>query len=332
MPQPVIITETVSCALCGGREHETLFVGRDRLHHTPGAWPVVRCRGCGLVFTNPRPAPESVGLVYPESYRPHQRPRRKRQSRRWKLQQWALRYHWNYPPRRGGWLGKILSGPVMLWVRGKARNYDLFPYQGEGRLLDYGCGNGKFLLAMRDRGWQVQGMDLTPQAVERCRAEGLEARLGRDMDEYPPNSFDAITLWQVIEHVPSPRQTLGQAWRALRPGGLLTMSLPNFDSLTARWFGPYWFPLELPRHVTHFTPVTLKRILAEENFTDIRFRPQRYGQWAQSSFKFVGEEHPSRLIQWLLKRKGCWRLMEIPGNLLRKPTLMVVHARKPGSA
>jgi len=87
--------ERVNCDLCGSDNHEQILVGRDLLCGTEGEWPVVRCRECGLIFTNPRPTPDSLALVYPESYGPFKPKRRKRMTRRWHMHQWALRHHWN---------------------------------------------------------------------------------------------------------------------------------------------------------------------------------------------------------------------------------------------
>jgi SAM-dependent methyltransferase len=146
----------------------------------------------------------------------------------------------------------------MVLARRKAFGY--LAYEGEGRLLDFGCGTGGYVAKMAAAGWKAEGLDASPQAVRLGREAGLVLHEGTlPGASLPAESFDAVTMWQALEHVPSPRATLESVRRLLRPGGRLLVVCPRLDSLEARWFGPSWFGLELPRHLTHFTPQTLRR-------------------------------------------------------------------------
>ena len=329
MTQPQIISETITCDLCGSERHEQILVGLDLLHGTEGSWPVVRCLDCGLVFTNPRPAPESVGAVYPSTYSPYKAKKRKRKSRRWRLQQWALQHHWNYPAPRRTLPGKIVSWPFMLWTRGKKRNYDLFAYEGDGKLLDYGCASGAYLGRMEDRGWHVSGMDMSQQAIETCHQQGFDAHVGIAPDQqFPPDSFDVVSLWHVFEHVPSPTHTLEQVSAILKPNGKLVLGVPNINCLPARWFGKYWFALDLPRHVTHFSKETITKLLNRNGYEVEKIFAQRYGQTVQASFRYLGREKNSRISRFLCKYKRICYLIQYPTLLINQPAEIVVHARK----
>lgn len=169
-----ITTETVCCDQCNSGQSETLYVGRDYQHHIPGEWRIVRCKKCGLCYTNPRPDLKSLDLIYPEDYSPYQVKNRKKKSWRWKLQQWVLQNHWNYPPRVSNLISKMLSWPMLVWFKGQIRRDGLIPWEGQGHLLDYGCGSGGYLYQMQQRGWEVTGMDMSEEALNVCREQGFE--------------------------------------------------------------------------------------------------------------------------------------------------------------
>ena len=258
--------ETVPCDHCGGAEADILIRGRDRAHGLPGEFNVVRCRQCGLARTSPRPTLESLAAAYPEEYPEHQGPALRTgppagQGGPGGLLRWALVNLRGYPLGRRApaplrWLLQPLAAAAL--ARRKAFGY--LAYEGEGRLLDFGCGTGGYVAKMAAAGWKAEGLDASPQAVRLGREAGLVLHEGTlPGAALPAESFDAVTMWQALEHVPSPRATLESVRRLLRPGGRLLVVCPRLDSLEARWFGPSWFGLELPRHLTHFTPQTLRR-------------------------------------------------------------------------
>lgn len=134
-----------------------------------------------------------------------------------------------------------------------------------GRLLEVGCGSGRFLDRMRRAGWTVQGTDIDPVVAERIRRRYA---IGIDVGElqslrYPADSFDAVALSQVIEHVYEPRQVLAECRRVLRPGGRLVLSTPNARGIAHRRYGRSWRGLEPPRHLQVFTPQALERCVTD---------------------------------------------------------------------
>ena len=329
--QQAIKTETICCDLCESEQSRQIVEGRDLLHQTPGRWSVVRCEQCGLCYTNPRPDLESLGLVYPEDYAPYKEKKRKKQSWRWRLQQWALRHHWRYPPPAVGFAGKILSWPLLVWFRGKIRREGLIAWEGQGRLLDYGCGGGGYLVRMQQMGWTVTGMDMSAQAVGVCRDQGLEVQEGIDPTEaFDPESFDAVTLWHVIEHVPSPLETLRQMNRVLKEGGRLVLVMPNFGSTFARKYGVHWYCLDLPRHLTHFERGSLQKILEKTGFQVELMRGQKHGRVFQKTAQYVGREKKGGYA-WLGRRKRLCSLIERLVDSWGEPSVLMVQARKVSS-
>ncbi|HYH64716.1 MAG TPA: class I SAM-dependent methyltransferase [Urbifossiella sp.] len=230
-PDP-IRWEAVACPLCGhGGDRDFLRVpGADDREYRLG-----ECPGCGLVFTNPRPDAASIARFYPADYAPYQ------------------------PPRRRGRVFRRLR--ERLGLRGERALTDrLTP---GGVLLDYGCGSGWFAARMRARGWDARGMDFSPHAAAAARRNfGLDVVHGAlPHPAVRPASVDLLTLRAVVEHVHDPRALLRAVFDAVRPGGRAYLVVPNLASWGYRAFGPAWFALDVPRHLLHFTPDTLRRLV-----------------------------------------------------------------------
>jgi SAM-dependent methyltransferase len=137
---------------------------------------------------------------------------------------------------------------------------------GVGRVLDIGCGSGHLLQAARSRGWQVCGIEISASALQHLQTLGIDAFAGDLLDaQFPPDSFDLIYLSEVIEHVLTPRQWLGEIRRILKPKGLLLLTTPNRNSLTRFLLGGRWRVFRHD-HVNYFTPSFLQRALQREGF------------------------------------------------------------------
>jgi 2-polyprenyl-3-methyl-5-hydroxy-6-metoxy-1,4-benzoquinol methylase len=161
------------------------------------------------------------------------------------------------------------------WLRGLAAYHlSLIAAQRSGRLLDVGCGAGYFVAEARKGGWDAEGIDLNAGAVTVARErDGLRVQQGRIEDlDLPPESFDAVTLWDSLEHMEDPRATLVTARRLLRAGGMLAVSTPNIDGLYPRLSYPvgratgYWTHPEPPAHLFQFSTSTLTRLLGRTGF------------------------------------------------------------------
>lgn len=141
-----------------------------------------------------------------------------------------------------------------------------------GRLLDVGCYTGFFLELARERGWEASGLEPSGWAVERAREKSLDVRRGFLHEEPAAESFDAVTLWDVIEHLPDPREAVRRVRGLLRPGGGLFLSTFDMASGAARLLGAR-YPLFARAHLSCFTLDVLRGLLESEGFTDIGSRP-----------------------------------------------------------
>ena len=271
----------IACNLCGGSDHALLF--------RKNGFDLVRCKACGLAFVANPPDDATVGEFYSADNDYHTElfdP----QSKAFARMQAVARTHC-----------KVLRRSVA---------------DGAGRrLLDVGCSAGLFLNEARSAGFTVQGVELSPQSSEFARSHfGLDVHTGLlDTAPYEAESFDVITLFDVIEHVPDPLAELKAIRKLLKPGGLLLQSTPNIDGLFPRLSYPlarkldYWPHPEPPHHLYQFSVKTLSAMTAKAGFEPGRVDQLRIGL----DYSFGTPEH------WKISKKL------VPYALLFAPSAIV---------
>lgn len=236
--------EAICCALCGNDRSIEVAIVPDLLLNRPEVTArLVRCTACGLVYQNPRPTASEMGRHYPPTYE-------------------------SYGDHRTSARGLVRRA----YEYGMAKRCRYVTDQVvAGRLLDVGCAAGAFLVAMRERGWQVQGVEVSEDAARVARERhGLDVFTGvLEEAAFPDACFDAVTMWDVLEHVHNPLATLCEIRRVLKPGGVLVVRVPNLASWDARLFGTYWAGLDAPRHLYVFSPQTLRAVEAQAGLEQI---------------------------------------------------------------
>jgi SAM-dependent methyltransferase len=218
---------SLCCPGCGQSELCTWRRAPDRMHGRQRFYTLLRCTQCSLVWLENAPPLEEMADHYGAAYH--------------RLVQQAA----ESSPRR--------------WQR---HALILEQYKQSGTLLDLGCSSGAFLESLKGQQWQLYGVEISAEAAEKARARtGAEVFVG-DVQNAPfqPNSFDAITCFDVLEHMHQAREVLLRVREWLKPGGVFYTFLPNIDSAESRIFRSYWCGLELPRHLYHFTPQSLRRL------------------------------------------------------------------------
>ncbi|MDQ2642205.1 MAG: class I SAM-dependent methyltransferase [Myxococcota bacterium] len=189
--------ERVSCNLCGDDAADELYRCKDyRFQVDSREWPVVRCRGCGLAYLNPRPTRDAIGRYYPEEFFGGRS--RDALAERYRIQ---TEYLQGVPP---------------------------------GQLLDVGCANGDWMQLMAERGWTVFGLEPSENAQNPHGLEIRRGSFPEGAD-FAPGSFDAITAWAVFEHLHDPLAAFRRASELLRPGGRLIALVTNINSLFSRY-------------------------------------------------------------------------------------------------
>ncbi len=266
-----------------------LFPARDFI--TGHEFKVAHCAECGFAVTTPQPGPHEIAAYYPSGYYGAAEQRR-------------------FP----GLVENIQNALYGLRVREVEALVDVECPVGSvpthpRRVLDVGCGRGVLLQEFRRRGWNVQGTELSDQAASYARQTlKIPVEVGTlETIHFPPNHFDTIILWHVLEHVLNPRALLAEINRILKPGGVLLVSVPNFSSFEARVCKDKWFHLDVPRHVTHFSDTTLQEALGETGF-EVRhktgFAPEYDSfSFVQSVLNFCGLRH--NLLYDVLRGKSA---------------------------
>jgi 2-polyprenyl-3-methyl-5-hydroxy-6-metoxy-1,4-benzoquinol methylase len=312
MKLPALTWEATACPLCGGRDEEELLVAP-----APGGgrgYRVARCRACGLGYLNPRPDERSVGLLYPDDYTWYRPPARAEtgwaRARRG-LRRLVMARYFGTPPAPLRLPQRALAWLAGWWLYPRPQSMTALPYRGEGRLLDYGCGSGWYAQQMRELGWRVTGMDFSAFAAEQVsRHFGIPTLAGKlPHPRVPPGSFDVITLGAVLEHVHHPHRLIAAAAEALRPGGYLVVSVPNLASWGFRHFREDWWGLQLPHHLLHFTPETLRLLLTAHGLEVRGVKVIGRPGWMQRSLAAARRPRGEARRGGLLARLGRWRLV-----------------------
>jgi 2-polyprenyl-3-methyl-5-hydroxy-6-metoxy-1,4-benzoquinol methylase len=234
--------EDVPCVLGCARNDEILFNGHDLLHNLPGEYSVVRCRGCSLIRTNPRPTNDSIGVYYPDNYEPY--------------------------------ISSIVNIEKVASTKGIKQFLKPFlnrifdshstklPLLQPGKMLEIGCASGSFLHHMARKGWRVEGIEFSEKAAKAAHALGYKVHVGA-LESAPQleGSFDLIVGWMVLEHLHDPVGSLRKLREWAKPEAWLALSVPNAGSLEFKLFKDKGFALQLPTHLNHFTPKTLEQVL-----------------------------------------------------------------------
>jgi SAM-dependent methyltransferase len=229
--------QTPPCAICGDNKVTP--------HKTCNGFQIVRCQNDGLIFVSPRP--KDLTAFYDERYYTGQMPGV------------YSDYEIDSEQSKPSWQERLIALERMLG--------------GPRELLDIGCATGEFLKLARSAGWQVSGLEMSEWAVAKARsANALTVTQGSLPDtRLPSAAYDAVTLWDCIEHLAEPRAVLLDVHRILKDDGVLMLStgvVKHEDpDLRSQWYYPPW-------HLYYFSERTIRELLAECGFTVVSYVEQ----------------------------------------------------------
>ncbi len=231
-----------SCIVCGHEGAEDLLQAPDRFHGATELYRLLRCPECSLVWLDNPPKPEDMGRHYGQDY-----------------------------DRKIAAAGETSPG------RWRDRRETLSRHQQGGAILDLGCSSGSFLETLKGGKWDLYGVEMSTESAERALARcGAKVFVGDILDApYKPASFDAITCFHVFEHLYHPREVLAKVSEWLKPGGIFYALMPNIDSAGLKVFKSYWYALELPRHLYHYSPKSLGRMAASVGLEEVSMETGR---------------------------------------------------------
>ncbi len=188
-----------------------------------------------------------------------------------------------------------LSGEEAIEAYWRGPRNTLLKYKSGGSILDMGCSSGGFLSSLKGD-WKLHGIEISSEVAERARKRtGAEVFVGDVLDApFAPGSFDAITCFHVFEHMYHPREVMQRVSQWLRPGGVFVTYMPNIDSAGRRIFGSYWYALELPRHLYHFSPVSLSNVAKAVGLETVSVTTDRE-VFIESSCRYIIDESLSKV-------------------------------------
>jgi SAM-dependent methyltransferase len=230
------------CPVCGYSGANAWSQAPDRFHGRQEQYTLARCQACSLVWLCHPPAPEEMHLHYTDAYH--------------KL----ISAAGDNSPARWGFRREALA-----------------QFKQSGTLLDLGCSSGAFLQSLCGKAWHLYGIEMSEELARRAEAQtGAKVFVGDILDApFPPESFDVITCFDVLEHLYEPRGVMARVSQWLKPGGIFYVLVPNIDSAEARVFGSYWHGLEMPRHLFHYSPSSLKFLAHSAGLREVSLETRR---------------------------------------------------------
>jgi 2-polyprenyl-3-methyl-5-hydroxy-6-metoxy-1,4-benzoquinol methylase len=205
---------------------------------------IVRCKACDLVYVNPTFDEAHYKQVYAS------------QAYQDIVRDLGINSH-EYRVNRFGAERVRMMGDYLRLPNGRPPRY-----------LDVGCSTGFVVEAARDKEWEAIGIDLNPSAIEFGRSRGLDLRtVPLEEAGFAPRTFDAVSLFDVLEHLLDPRRTLSACADLLAPGGILFLYVPNFDSASRLLMGPNAHFIWPTHHLNYYTPTTIRDLMLRHSLT-----------------------------------------------------------------
>lgn len=244
-----LIWENVVCNWCGESDNEPVLIGRDLMEDLPGIFRLVCCKNCGLIRQNPRLSWEILYNYYNDDYIVYD-----------DLMIDDYPSLWERFNRGYGWSKRLKM---------------IEKYKKRGKILDVGCGTGIFLSLLNhtDR-WEIEGIEPNIKAYEYIQGKLNLPLINERFSnaKLEDDSYDVITMWNVLEHLEYPVDDLKKSFKKLKNGGLLVFSIPNLEGIGIKLFKKYWIGWELPRHLYLFPNHLICEILESVGFQIIEQR------------------------------------------------------------
>lgn len=260
-----------SCPICQGRDQSEFLVCKD-FTVSQKNFSIALCEACGFKFTNPRPDKNELGKYYK-----------------------SKEYISHSNTKKG-----VINFLYQL-VRKYTLTKKLELINGlieKGRILDIGCGTGEFLNVCRKNGWDTLGIE--PDEDARLLSKNnfnLKVEKEEFIKELSPNSFDVITMWHVLEHVPDLNQRVHEVYNLLKDNGLAVIAVPNASSADAAFYGKFWAAYDVPRHLYHFSKKTILSLFEKHNMNCIKVLPMKFDAYYVSLLSEKYKTGNSNLIK-----------------------------------
>jgi SAM-dependent methyltransferase len=242
--------ELSNCPVCGHAHFAHFLTAKDyTVSHEQ--FQIVECKQCGFLFTNPRPLQENLGKYYKSSA------------------------YVSHSDTSEGLINKVYKQVRKITLNQK---YNLVkPYLENNNLLDIGSGAGAFLKYVNGKGVNTFGIEPDNETREASiHKYGVDVREESALFNFEKDFFSVITMWHVLEHVPNLEERILDIKRILWPTGRLFIAVPNHTSFDAKYYKEHWAAFDVPRHLYHFSPVTIRKLFNKHNMVLEQIIPMKF--------------------------------------------------------
>lgn len=240
------------CPVCGSADIHAGFSAKD---HTVSheSFAVMKCGSCTLMFTQDVPGPNKIGKYY------------------------ASENYISHSDTKKGLINSLYHRVRNITLNSKKNLLRKETGKPAGSVLDIGCGTGAFLDTMQKAGWQCTGLEPDENARKKAaELYNVYAKPAEEIYELPAGSYDAITMWHVLEHVHELHRYADQLNLMLAPGGKLFVAVPNYTSYDAAFYKENWAAYDVPRHLYHFSPQSMTQLMRQHGLSVKKIKPMWY--------------------------------------------------------
>lgn len=290
-----------SCPLCDSSQISSCLKAKD--YTVSGeVFDIWECGNCTGRFTQDIPAASAIGKYYQAtSYISH-------------------------TDTREGVVNKLYHQVRKITLNTKKNLVQKVTSLKTGRLLDIGAGTGLFARTMQDAGWQVKALEPDEGARKIAAKANVQLEEPTALFNIPAQSFDAVTMWHVLEHVHELHRYVDQCHQLLDTKGKLIIAVPNYTSADALHYGSHWAAYDVPRHLYHFSPAAMQFLFSKHGFQIEKISPQ----WFDSFYvSLLSEQYKTGKTELF---KGAWQgsisNLRALGNRKRCSSLVYVAGKK----
>ena len=239
------------CPVCGQNASFQKFLSCEDYLVSHKLFSINCCDACHFIFTQNPPPPDEIASYYDSSE------------------------YVSHSNTKTGLINAVYHLVRKIMIGKKTK---LIQKISKGRtLLDVGCGTGYFAGTMKQKDWKVTGIEPSKNAAEMARQKfGLVVKPPEALFDFPEQSFDVITLWHVLEHLPNLNEAMTQFHKLLKDNGVVVVALPNVDSYDAKKYQQFWAAYDVPRHLWHFSPSIFLRFAEKCKFNIIDIKPMPF--------------------------------------------------------
>lgn len=291
-----------ACPLCNGAQMKCTQTCTDN-YATGEVFAIFRCENCGFQFTQDFPVESEMGRYY------------------------ETPDYISHSDSKKGVVNELYHVIRKHMLTRKAKLISRALGKDSGRILDIGTGTGYFPYFMKEHGWQVEAVEKNAHArLFAMEHFGLDVNDETTLAELPDSNFDAITLWHVMEHLEHLNEMWERLYRLLDENGILVIAVPNCDSYDAKKYGPLWAAYDVPRHLWHFTPHTMKQFGEKHGFLLTEQHPMPFDAFYVSilSEKHNRGKHP--LLNGMVTGTASW--FAASGKPERSSSIIYVFKKK----